>query len=157
MPDQCWRSRNLYPFAWKDRFPGSSRRRRSPDRFSGLQQLENPAWLWFASRKNRGQGPFAQGSHPENDHRAGNHDHRWDKNKHPAPSKNSLPLWFHQGKLRHSIYGEIPEGCVIHHINGDKLDNCVGNLQAVSRAEHMNMHMHRWVLWHLDQYQNTMR
>lgn len=36
--------------------------------------------------------------------------------------------------------GKIPKGMIIHHINGNKLDNRIENLQAVSRADHVKIH-----------------
>ena len=37
-------------------------------------------------------------------------------------------------------YGEIPEGCCIHHIDGDKLNNDIENLELLSVAEHNSLH-----------------
>lgn len=36
--------------------------------------------------------------------------------------------------------GPIPKGYVIHHIDGDGLNNSIDNLQCLSRAEHMMIH-----------------
>lgn len=49
-------------------------------------------------------------------------------------------------KLLHRLiwedfYGcEIPKGYIIHHKNGNKLDNCILNLQLMSRADHNTLH-----------------
>ena len=38
------------------------------------------------------------------------------------------------------FYGEIPKGYVIHHKDGDKLNNCIMNLQLLSDSEHKSLH-----------------
>lgn len=42
--------------------------------------------------------------------------------------------------LYEDFYGEIPEGYEIHHKNGNKLDNCILNLQLASNFEHVLIH-----------------
>ena len=37
-------------------------------------------------------------------------------------------------------FGKIPRNCVIHHINFDKLDNRVENLQMMAISEHISLH-----------------
>lgn len=53
---------------------------------------------------------------------AGRHEHRWVMEAHLG-----RPLNFQE---------------VIHHINGDKHDNRLENLQLVTRSEHMRIHIH---------------
>lgn len=36
--------------------------------------------------------------------------------------------------------GEIPKNYIIHHINGDKKDNRIDNLECISRSEHKIKH-----------------
>lgn len=54
-----------------------------------------------------------------------------------------------RGKLLHRLiyentYGEIPKGYVIHHINENKLDNSISNLEAITRESH-NSHHHKGI------------
>ena len=49
------------------------------------------------------------------------------------------------GKMLHrliyeNVYGEIPDGHIIHHKNGDKTDNCILNLEAITVEEHNSIH-----------------
>ena len=48
-------------------------------------------------------------------------------------------------KLLHRLifedfYGEIPEGCVIHHKDGSRFNNCILNLALMSRTQHQTYH-----------------
>jgi hypothetical protein len=53
----------------------------------------------------------------------------------------------HGGRLRmeHDVvweqhHGPIPAGHQIHHVNGDKADNDIGNLRLVNATEHKRIH-----------------
>lgn len=43
-------------------------------------------------------------------------------------------------KLWIDIHGEIPNGCVIHHINKNHFDNRIENLVCVTKSEHIEIH-----------------
>jgi len=45
--------------------------------------------------------------------------------------------------IAEQVYGKIPKGYVVHHINEDKLDNRPENLQVMSRADHNTLHFTR--------------
>lgn len=50
------------------------------------------------------------------------------------------------GKTLHRLifkkfYGYIPKGYVIHHKDGNKLNNCINNLQLLNKSEHDSYHM----------------
>jgi hypothetical protein len=51
----------------------------------------------------------------------------------------------YRGKLLHiliweDIFGAVPEGYVIHHINGNKIDNTIFNLKCLLDTEHRKLH-----------------
>lgn len=48
-------------------------------------------------------------------------------------------------KLLHRLmfedfYGRIPEGCNVHHKDGNKLNNCIMNLQMLTHFQHLSLH-----------------
>ena len=54
----------------------------------------------------------------------------------------------YKGKLLHrliyeEVYGSIPKGYAIHHIDGDKTKNNPGNLMLLSKSNHHKLHMNK--------------
>jgi hypothetical protein len=50
-----------------------------------------------------------------------------------------------KGKLLHrliyeSVWGKLPKGYVVHHIDGDKTNNCILNLSMMKETEHLKLH-----------------
>jgi len=67
--------------------------------------------------------------------------------------------WYWDGEEKHTIYryrwvwtehnGVIPDGMVLHHINGDCSDDRIENLEMRSRVGHLSLHAQApdWGLW----------
>jgi hypothetical protein len=64
-----------------------------------------------------------------------------------------LLRWNDGGRYRHQFehrrvweqaHGPIPAGHVIHHVNGDKLDNRIENLSLMRREQHTHDHKRDW-------------
>lgn len=50
-------------------------------------------------------------------------------------------------------YGKpIPKNCVIHHMNGDKLDNRIQNLQCCTRTNHLKFHSKQTTFKHTNEW-----
>ena len=49
---------------------------------------------------------------------------------------NSRKVWIKR-------FGDIPDGFVVHHINGNKRDDRIENLKCMSYAEHNKIHSHK--------------
>ena len=66
---------------------------------------------------------------------------------HKVYMNGSYPAIFLNGKNQHihrleweKYYGAIPENCIVHHIDEDKLNWSITNLELLNRADHMNKH-----------------
>ncbi len=53
---------------------------------------------------------------------------------------NGKQLRFHRYLMEQKIGRKLNFNEVVHHIDGDKLNNNIDNLQIVSRGEHINLH-----------------
>lgn len=58
----------------------------------------------------------------------------------PARNKNNPTKIALHRKIWIATYGEIPEGYIVHHIDGNKLNNDIKNLCLMTRSEHMKHH-----------------
>lgn len=69
------------------------------------------------------------------------------KEKHPLYKGGSIDvygyhvLWEKRKLIRkHRLVMNLPKGMIVHHINGNKLDNRKENLQVMTRGEHTRLH-----------------
>jgi hypothetical protein len=57
---------------------------------------------------------------------------------HLAFSRKGKTVYVHR-LVYESVYGKIPRGCHIHHVDGNRLNNEISNLQLLTIAEHMRL------------------
>ena len=58
---------------------------------------------------------------------------------HPKATKNGYVL-LHRVIMENHLNRLLDDNEVVHHINGDKLDNRIENLQAMLNSEHVRLH-----------------
>lgn len=54
-------------------------------------------------------------------------------------TKNGRYVYLHR-EVYEMHYGPIPSGYIVHHKDGNKLNNSIENLELLSRAEHASVH-----------------
>lgn len=54
-------------------------------------------------------------------------------------TKSGRCVYLHR-EVYEKHYGPIPEGYIVHHKDGNKLNNSIDNLELMSRAEHASVH-----------------
>lgn len=54
-------------------------------------------------------------------------------------TKSGRCVYLHR-EVYEKHYGSIPKGYIVHHKDGDKLNNSIDNLELMSRAEHASIH-----------------
>jgi YHS domain-containing protein len=64
-------------------------------------------------------------------------------------------MYLHQ-EIWKSVNGNIPEGCCIHHIDGDPLNNAIENLSCIPITKHSGDHSTEWHGEHQEQTKNHM-
>lgn len=60
--------------------------------------------------------------------------------RYPAVSIHEQKIHVHRLLMRYWTRDDIPKGYIVHHINGNKLDNRRENLQVISEVEHGSLH-----------------
>lgn len=61
---------------------------------------------------------------------------------------NGVQVRLHRHLMEENLKRKLTFNEVVHHINGDKFDNRIENLEVVSRSEHMKMHpeiLEKWI------------
>jgi hypothetical protein len=60
--------------------------------------------------------------------------------KYHRPIIEGKPKLFHRHIMEEFIGRKLTETEVVHHINGDRMDNRIENLQLMDRIDHLKMH-----------------
>jgi len=57
------------------------------------------------------------------------------------PKIKNRPYRRHYHRIWEEANGPLPDGCVIHHIDGDPFNNELANLECLTPSEHLRKHM----------------
>lgn len=66
----------------------------------------------------------------------------WIQDGYHCISISGRQIGFHTHLIEKKIGRKLTSQEVVHHVNGDKLDNRIENLQLMSRSDHMKLHLH---------------
>ena len=98
-----------------------------------------------AAKKSRAHRRFQKGNIPGNKGRKGSVKNISGLWIHPTLHRAYVRLvtgWHYRYRIVWVQYnGPIPKGAIIHHINGDPLDDRIENLEVMTRKEHVRCHL----------------
>lgn len=138
----------FYPKEAKRKYCGKEcyyeMKRRRKDRVNWTEEMREGMSKKYTGEGNPmyGRKPWNAGkSRPEmSGDKHPNYKGGWIQNGYHFISSSGEDISFHRNIMEKHLGRKLNSDEVVHHINGDKLDNRLENLQVMSRAEHTKIH-----------------